>query len=519
MQLLYNDLTNSQNIITFSNVPNILTFDNSDTSTGATSNAWYKFTVNSSGVTGYDSTKTYTISFGGYKITGTTDGGNVGGTVYLLPTTSDQQTQRYCTMTIANALKNIPWIMSNFDVWVETNLSDGSVSNTVNIRSRKPSVSMNVDYSCDWGNGFTFNETTPGMNGDNMLQGTAGKNFIVVDVYRYRDDIMIGATPTNTRFDYVTTLQKNYFGEPVNFNMTPVLSALVDEKDYDKMIMYKMSVYGFSDGKLVFSQPSNYMYFVNGYLCNFSSPYLKLSQVTWAANLKRGERYEGTFNNTTLYTYYPQIDFSLYHMNGNSAQRLVIYYLDSARNTIKTDSVQLEDHGGKSLKDYMVMLDQSTFDRSSYIDVQLGTITDRYRYNIIKPVKAADENTVERVYWFNEYGGISFMDFTGERSETRKEDIEYYERQTFDFYTNDEREMTKVYSKKIPVEVKHKTHYIDKNGTYLLYSLQNSKKAWIWHNAVKYYIHISSLDIAEASNASHIYQGQITYTYSLPDMF
>lgn len=524
MEITVNDLTNSQNIICLSGVPNVLKFSNQDTATGKT-NAVYRFYV--SGNITYDSTKKYTITFGDYTITGTTDINKVGGTTFLIPTMGESVELRYCVMTIANALKNVPWILANYDVYVESD-SNGAISNTVIIRSKKPSVSFNVDYSCNWGSGYTFNETTPGQNYDTMLQGNKGKNFIFVDVYEYdrsMSALRVGATPAQQYWRYVTTLQKTYFGEDMSFNLTPILQSLYDDDEdrYNEMKLYRCVVYGFSNGKLIFNHATNYMWFVNGYQCNESEPFLNpyiTNKYSFCANLRRGSGNVGYNNPTRMYTYYPQLDFSVFTYEGATVPRFVIYYVDSAGNDFYTQNVQYDAwNPNTTIQDCMVMLDEAQFKNASYIDVRLYPLTDRWRYNVIKPIKATDEDEVDRVFWYNEYGGVSFMDFTGERTETRKENIEYYEKQSFDFYTNNEREMTKVYSKKIPVEVKHKTHYIDKNGTYLLYSLQNSKKAWIYRQGRKNYIHITNLEISESSNASHIYTGQITYSFSLPDLF
>lgn len=526
MEITWNNLTYSRDLICFSGVPNILKFDNTDTQTGAVTKARYTFTITSGGISQYDSSKDYTITIGDYSIKGTADISKVGGTVYLLPTTTDTVTQRYCAMTIVNALRNVPWISANFDVYLESNLSDGSLSNVVQVVAKKESVVYNVPYSCNWGSGYSFNEVTAGMNSDTMLQGNKGNNFVVVDVYRYNQsaiDFRIGGTPLNNQFTYVTTLQKTYFGEPVSFNLTPVLSSFLDEQeeDYNTMSLFKCIVYGFSNGKNVFSQATDYMWFTNGYLCNLSDNYINFTNpYRMAANNKRGG-YHDTWNHTLMYTYYPQLDFSLFVRNSFAIQpRFVIRYLDSAKNEFNTQIVQPQFASNKSLQDFSVMLNQSDFDKATYIDLELYPLTDKYRYNVIKPIKAADDDSVTRVFWYNEYGGISFMDFTGERTETRKEDIEYYERQSFDYYESQDREMTKVYSKKIPVEVKHSTHYIEKDGTYLLYSLQSSKKAWIYQGGgTKYYIHVTNLEVKESSNASHIYQGTITYEYSMNELF
>ena len=80
------------------------------------------------------------------------------------------------------------------------------------------------------------------------------------------------------------------------------------------------------------------------------------------------------------------------------------------------------------------------------------------------------------------------------------------------------REKKKIYEKKIDIEVKHSSHYINKNGVYLMYSLQNSKRAWVIINGIKYYINITNLEISEANNSSHIFTAKITYEYSMPDL-
>ena len=75
-----------------------------------------------------------------------------------------------------------------------------------------------------------------------------------------------------------------------------------------------------------------------------------------------------------------------------------------------------------------------------------------------------------------------------------------------------------VYDKNVDIEVKQDSHYIDKNGTYLFYSLQNCKKAWIEMENNKYFIIINNLEIIQSSNNSNIYVARITYSYSRPDL-
>ena len=108
------------------------------------------------------------------------------------------------------------------------------------------------------------------------------------------------------------------------------------------------------------------------------------------------------------------------------------------------------------------------------------------------------------------------MDFTGERTEQRKEDIEYYSKQIHGFYIDDGVESEAVYDKNIDITVKHMTHKVGTDAKWLLFSLQKSSVAWIERNSIKYYITIEDLEIKEA-NVSHIFTAEVSYKYSYPD--
>ena len=122
-----------------------------------------------------------------------------------------------------------------------------------------------------------------------------------------------------------------------------------------------------------------------------------------------------------------------------------------------------------------------------------------------------------QVETFSTCGCVGFFLQKGEGY--RQKTLEYYEKQEFDFYNNtNSREKEKVYEKRIGIEVKHTSHYIDKNGVYLFYSLQNAKRAWIELNGIRYYISVTNLEISETNNTSHIYTARISYDFSRPDM-
>ena len=508
MEITFNNLTSSKNIICLSGVPNILTFTGSSTADVC---AEYVFAYTT--IINIEVNTQYNIVFGDYNITSTFNENNVGGTTFWLPQFNSYENQLYSCYTIVRALRNVPFIAANYTVWLDDN-QDGTMKPTVHIKAKKYGKNYNVDVSTDLPSSiYTWSRTVNGSTNDAMLQGKSNK--IMCDLYRYKQPAQFG-DETLSETEYITTLEKNYYGVPVSFNVTPILSSLLSNTDYEDMQQFKFDIYGFSDKKLVLGEQTSPMYFTNGYLCNFSQPFINtINGNFFAANVSRGDERD-QYNKTYLYTYYPSLVFSIYTSTSGFVKGYV-NYIDSAGNQIASIEHDVVKTEGETLKTYTIALDEEKFRQSSYIDLTIPYVG-IIRYNVIKPINAADEVEVRRVYWYNEYNGVSFFDFTAERTETRKEDIETYEKQNFDFYTENAREKTKIYEKKINIEVKHSSHYIDKNGVYLMYSLQNSKRAWVDINDTRYYINITNLEISEANNSSHIFTAKITYEYSMPDL-
>lgn len=510
MELTYNGLTNCQDIICFTGVPNLITYTGS-----STINTKAKYSLIIETLNFVETGKQYYISLGDYRINSVPEIDMAGGTNFWLPQVDSYINQVACCQSIVRALRNLPYIAANYNVWVSDN-DEGILTNDLYIEAKKPGAEYNLTPSWNMipdNNNNTFVRTRNGASNDDMLQGNDNK--ISVDVYRYTEQSRIGETPDITKREYLTTLEKNYSGSPVTFNVTPILSTIAKEGEMEQ---FCFTIYGFSGGQNRFSHITEPAYITPGYQVNQSEPFIgTFTNRFFAANLSRGDERD-QFNKTYLYAYYHTLDFSLYVRTGIVKTIATVKYVDSAGTVTHAISHSLNTYDmTQSLKDFSLTLDEEYFNAATYIDLEIpdiGTI----RYNVIKPINATDAREAERIYWRNEYGGISFMDFTGERTEQRKEEIELYQKQNFDFYTADGRELTKVYSKKIPITVKHKTHNIDGNGKWLLFSLQNSSTAWTERNGQKYYIHIDDLEIKEASNAGHIYTGNITYSFSYPDL-
>ena len=169
-----------------------------------------------------------------------------------------------------------------------------------------------------------------------------------------------------------------------------------------------------------------------------------------------------------------------------------------------------------SLDTYTLNLNSTYLANSTYIDVIIPGLN-TLRYNVIRPLNATDARDCQRIYWTNSYGGTSFFDFTGERTEQRKTSVDYYEKQLYDYYTSANQERKKVYNKDVDITVTLTTHNIERDGTWQLFDLQNSTNAWTTINGKNYKITVNDLSINESNNVNNIYTGQIRYEYSLAD--
>ena len=193
---------------------------------------------------------------------------------------------------------------------------------------------------------------------------------------------------------------------------------------------------------------------------------------------------------------------------------ITVNYLDSLYGQIATETLNGFTATNK-IYNCKLDLNKENFEASTYVDVVLPT-NQTIRYNVIKPLKYSD--ITSRVYWYNSYGGISFFDFTGSRTEERKTEKSTYKKSNLSLYENKQKSLDKIYSNELEYEVTLTTHMIERDGLYSLYDLVNSYHAWIVINGEENEIIVTDFKINESQN-NNIYQCEIKYTYSSNDMF
>lgn len=477
MNITYNNLSSPSNIITFTDIPNILKV--SDDAGG--SYATFSFVINTSfkDVTSGDSQ--WYITFMGETITNVLDPNNAVNKSFYV-SSQNVSTAAY----IAKAFRNCPTIIANFNV---ENTTYG-IANAVRLTAKSVGTVWTGIQDYLKTNIPSAYMTMEGVDGTaySELNGA----LIDVDVY--------------SEGNYITTLEKNWYNGEAAFNMSPVLTTI---SNIGSIVPYDFRISSMKDGNYSLLGNINGNYNTVGYMCNQGYKYLT-NEFTIAQNFSRGTAREFE-NNTILYLYEPKINISLYTGN-NGGYSYSIDYLDSAFNNIAPTITNTARCQANTLLDLEFTLNHggnTYFPVAFYVDLSLGSL--KVRYNVIKPLKATEYS--QRILWRNSYGGISFFDFTGQRSETRDVDISTYQKNIFGYYDDPMNELEKVYDNEVKYTVTLKSHLFEHDGKYIFNDLIQSSQVWTIVNGETYAIILDSVSVDETDN-NNIYEATIKYHYS-----
>lgn len=485
--IIYDGGSSSQatNLITFTDFPNILRIvDNVSYAT----RAYYELEVlgNLGSITTGDSQ--WYITLFGETITNVVDPTNAVNRNFcaLASTTST-------AASMVKALRNCPNIAANFTVTHD--------ANTITVEAREAGSIFNGSTNFDTNISTSYLDVDGYDGSGSSLQGSK------IDV----DVISDG--------QYITTLEKNWYRNETEFNVSPVLTTLAK---YGETVPYTFKISSIDkDGNYGVLGYVNNNYITPGYLCNQGVGIIMLSSSIYLAqNISRGEN-RGYSNNTRLYTYFPNIRLSFYSTSNNPS--ISVAYLDSAMGTIYSYSTIYHSLGIDSrLHDISIDLDTSYFNQAFYVVVGIGDY--QILYEVIKPLKATEY--AQRIYWRNSYGGVSFVDMTGSKSETRDLEVTTYQENIYDAvkatireYKNGYiqevpyQELNKVYNNKVDYTVTLKSHLFEADGKWIYNDLIQSSKVWTEINGNYYEIILESVSVDEQNN-NNTYEATIRYKYS-----
>ena len=495
-----NNKEDATDLLCLSNCPTVITVQQTSNSTTEA------VRINVNNLAPNDATQPTSITVNGYSINGTDDISKVKSRMFYHYGNGNGGTDKsFCAISIVNALKSIPQLSMDYNIVF--------VSDCIfYITAKNSGNKYPLNISSENLNNFNITERNVGGT-DDVMSGRYFSKIYLDLYYNSNNNRIFNSTTTEPSYNYLTTLQKEYYKDIVSFNISPVLQSVSNN---DSTIIWKAKLYNIVDGKYNDLGTISDNYVINGYLVNQGGTYIDMNGISNmtmpAMNVSRGtERTQ--YNNSIMYLYEPIVDFSLYKTDGVTTENFKIEYLESDETVIESKESQLRLQNGNIGK-YYISLDEDLMRDSYYVDItfSFGTL----RYNVINPPYSNVE--CNRVFWYNSYGGISFFDFVGGKEESRSTEVQTYNTSTLDYYYSDNmREQSVVYHKENKIEVTLTSHIIDKDGLYQLYDLQNAYKSWVIIDDVEYYIIVNSLKIDEPSD--NVYTATITYTYSLLDSF
>ena len=473
MNITYNNLSSPSNILTFTEVPNILKISENVTGT--------KCTIQFSMSNGLRQTVTgdsqYYITLFGETISNVMAPESANNKRFYISDDAEST-----AMSIARALRNCGGLNADFDIFGNGSTVEiiaktiGKKITTANYLQRNiPGDKMGVSVQDGSSTSILFNSK------------------IQVDVYNSN-----AANVSN----FITTLEKNWYGDECAFDMSPVLSTF---SEYGQTQPYTFVLNVFRDNGEWQNQGTVSGNTTIGYHANQSDKYKYAQGAQMLLNKNRG-----TNGTMILYTYNNVIPYSVLCGSDTSGWNVKVSVKDSAFNEVYANTSTSSRTTSNMIVDTNATIPQTAIKNGYYVDITVGTQTTRF--NIIKPLKATEY--YQRILWRNEYGGISFFDFTGSRSESDSVDIETYEKNIFDYHDNSEFERKMIYKNDYKKSVSLTSHLLEEDGKWIFNSLMRSKKVWTTINGKTYYIIPKSIDVQEDQTYNNIYTVKLTYEYS-----
>lgn len=462
MVLTYNGEASTQGMITLTNVPNILTIQSSAV-TG--NNSILKITIND--LTKINPSNTYYITINNLTITS----GDAG---FYITNANSWANQIAVAHSITKSLRSLG--LTNYEIYQQ--ISNGQLTNIVIVEAREVGDLYEITFDSNLGAAIIYDNYV-GATSDEFSGGR-----INVDVY--------------SENKYITTLEKSYYKEKIDFNLSDVLKSI---SRYDYLTPYTLYLYS-QVGNQITSLGRISATSAIGYMVNQGNKFLNTYPM-FAQNVSRGT---SSPSKMVLYTYLSTIPTTIY--SNESVETVDITYYDSSLQQIGTGFSNINVYNGVGKSE--IALNSNLFNQAYYVDLSLSN-DQVIRYNIIKPVDA--NSRCQRVYYHNSYGGVSFFDFTGQITENHKVDNDTYTKNIYDYYRDTSLEQIKIYDKQTSISVTMKSHLMERSAVWQFNDLLESYDVWTNINGIDYKIIITDCKVDETETG--VWEAVVTYTYSL----
>lgn len=478
--IIYNGDSQQSNLITFTKVPNILSVEDDGDGVNATLTLTFIGNLRSATLT----ENQWWITMNNETITNTLLSANAKNKHFYVGLDNTS-----IAASVAMALRNCNNVSANYTIQhsgTQVILKAKGVGNVWQIGGLSNYFKTNITSSY-LTTGATYGEAYSDLNGAE----------IILDVL--------------SDGEYITTLQKTWWRGSASFDLSPLLNTLVEPR---KVTPYTIEIGSLKNGSYTEIGTLGENYATVGYMCNEGEKYLDNSYSNIAQNVSRGRYIAGITNATALYVYGDTIPLSFYRGNEGGGT-YYIDYLNSAKEVIGSETRTWQNtYSSIKLINLDILMNRDYYYQSWYVDISIGRA--KIRYTNIRPYNMAEECT--RLYFINSYGGTSFVDLTGKRTVARTSENTTYQKNVFDYYTQDVDERDLIYNKDVKYEVTIKSHLISKDGTYTFNDLMASPYVWTVYNNKKYGVIINNVSVDELDGNNDIYEATVRYRYSDQDI-
>lgn len=289
---------------------------------------------------------------------------------------------------------------------------------------------------------------------------------------------------------YLTTLEKVVCSPITNFDVSPVISSVVDYGQVAQVVLTPWT----SDENLTVTTGRTYnISVINGYHTDGQPLYLTgstlLQNVQGTLYIAANGRLEFGYLNTT-----------------SSEVSCTVTTLDSAFNQIDSDNFDFE---GEGIVDCSFDISGIMTDDTFYVDVDVnGTLL---RYNVIRPSRLSEG--VTRVHFRNSMGGISFFDFSGKESKKNAISHELYrdEGSSYGYYDVGMRYDRLTRLEQNDIEYSLRSHIVKEDALHLFEDMARSGRVWIGDELII----VKDITYNEQGNGTYVVQ--LTYSKSRID--
>lgn len=449
MKILFNNLQNTNNILLLSQVPNIITLEDSKETEYA-----------SLMLTTYDviTTKQASLTINGITVTSTNILENAVNNIFYI---NYNVSTSFLMADIARALNNTS-LSANYRIW--------SNKNILYIKAKQAGAAYNITYSIE---GINLYQTNTTVTNNSVLT-----------------DSKIQLQLLTSTGEYITSLSKKYITDRVSFNLSPIFSSLAQ---FDEMAEYDIKLVATQGTKLTELYEMDNVKVLNGYkLEDISTNYIVHNNSN-----KMLQDFDGEL-------YYNSNDREFYLTIYNHSEKPFSYTIQEWNGSNRLSSMQYDN---EEMTNYCTLAIPVYRQDATHVTVTLPEIGE-IKYNNTAYNNYTNPEEHQTIYWNNSFGGISFFPFTYSKVEEYSTEKEVITSNVFDYYNN--QNVKKVYSNTTQTTVTLTSQYLPKNAEKLFKDLNKSMNAYVIDNqGNKRTIIINSVSFNKINN--NTYQAEIQY--------